>query len=393
MPGTCHPHDIEDGDGVEPARVGSRVAISQKVATPEGRGVRRLDVTERGAPVGVWEEGGASRQGGTRGPPGPQERSDPGEARDPRSGFWAIPNPCGSRAVNSCQYVLLRLRTKKVGGGTTFSYSGRDMPKIEFTGYTDHLGRKTGETICHAFDFARFLGYPLNLFITINLGRHDVRSHYATTVFRSIRARYRDWYCRKTTLFGPKRLDPMYVYTVENPNGMTHAHWAVHIPEAFQEEFFRKLPRWVRRSQGEVLPYDIDVSKIDPHTDKVLAKYIVKGLDPAYVPYMHLENYAAPQGRVWGRRGMASAALNRTARKRAGFVAKQDRHKWKKANFEPYDPEAKAFSELRIEPPKPCIATSRSSTHELKKGFDGAIQIRVRPLSKGFSLNSASPSF
>jgi hypothetical protein len=83
------------------------------------------------------------------------------------------------------------------------------------------------------------------------------------------------------------------------------------------------------RALGDIGPFDISIKDVDPLTDKSLAKYIIKGTDARFVSYLHLGEYAAPQGRVWGRRATASPAIGRTARRRAGFSPKRDRHKWK----------------------------------------------------------------
>jgi hypothetical protein len=123
---------------------------------------------------------------------------------------------------------------------------------------------------------------------------------------------------------------PRYVYSMEAPNGDDHANWVVHIPERFLAEFEKKLPKWVARILGDERPFDIDIQKVTREADKSLAKYVIKGADPAYIDYLHLGTVAAPQGRVWGRRCGASPAIGRTARKKAGFVARRDRNKWRK---------------------------------------------------------------
>jgi hypothetical protein len=56
------------------------------------------------------------------------------------------------------------------------------MTKIRGSGYTDHLNRHPAENICHAFDYAAYLGRPLNNHITINFGSPD----HSGTIFRAI---------------------------------------------------------------------------------------------------------------------------------------------------------------------------------------------------------------
>lgn len=193
---------------------------------------------------------------------------------------------------------------------------------------THHIGRKAAENICHAFDYAKFIGQPLNNFITINLDGGEAGED-AAAIFEIIRHKYRDWLNYAQKKLGGPVLPPAYAYALECPDGHAHVHWAAHIPEHLQAEFLRKLPTWVGKAQGSVRPYDIDVQRLDPETDKSVAKYMIKGTDPRYVEYLHLDHVAEQQGQVWGRRATPSAAIGRAARKAAGFVPKRDRHKWR----------------------------------------------------------------
>ncbi|MDX0599608.1 hypothetical protein GOD17_31670 [Sinorhizobium medicae] len=204
------------------------------------------------------------------------------------------------------------------------------MPKNEFGTYTDFLNRHPAENICHAFDFAAWLGCPLNNYIVINFARED--EGRAGAIFRAIRHKYRDWLNRRTRQLYGEALAPMYVYTLENPHGMTHCNWVLHVPPDLQSEFDRKRVRWIERAHLNVRKYDVHPQMVVPGTAKSLSKYIIKGTDSRFVEYLHLENYAEPQGRVWGRRGTASPAISRAARKDAGFVAKRDRGKLRAAN-------------------------------------------------------------
>ena len=204
------------------------------------------------------------------------------------------------------------------------------MPKNEFGTYTDFLNRHPAENICHAFDFAAWLGCPLNNYIVVNFASAD--EDQAGAIFRTIRHKYRDWLNRRTKQLYGEALSPMYVYTLENPNGMAHCNWVLHVPPELQAEFDKKRVRWIARAHGNARPYDVKSRAVDPDTAKSLCKYIIKGTDSRFVGYLHLENYAAPQGRVWGRRAGTSPAISRAARKDAGFIAKRDRGKLRAAN-------------------------------------------------------------
>lgn len=201
------------------------------------------------------------------------------------------------------------------------------MHKILRKAYTDHISRHTAENICHAFDYAKFIGKPLNTYIVINL-RELPDSLSPASAFEAIRQKYRCW-LKNREKTGKTSTETVYVYSHENPGDMPHVNWVVHMPAKIEKEFRAKLDQWMSKVLGGIGRYDLDIQIVDPHTDKTLAKYIIKGRDTAYVDYLHLQDVAKPQGRVWGRRATPSPSIGRTARKRAEFVPKRDRHKWK----------------------------------------------------------------
>lgn len=202
------------------------------------------------------------------------------------------------------------------------------MPKNAYCGYTDVLNRHPAENICHAFDFAKFIGRPLNNYVVINFD--DTAALYGGTTFRKVVHKFRDWFNRRTKQLYGNCLPPAFIYSLENPNGQVHANWVVNVPPELQAEFEKKHRRWVRKAQGDIRRYDVAIFKVDPHTDKSLAKYVIKGIDGNFISYLHMQEYASPQGRIWGRRAGVSPSISRTARNKAGFVAKQHRHQWKR---------------------------------------------------------------
>ena len=227
--------------------------------------------------------------------------------------------------------VLTKDRQAKGGrrDGTRFSYGGSNMPKIQPARSTVHINRHQAENICHAFDFAKHIGRPLNTYVVINL--HEASANAAASViFERIRHKYRDWLKGRVKRLALDAQPPVYVYAHENPDENPHGNWVVHVPPRLQKEFLLKLRQWVEKAQGGVRPFDIQVKGVDPHTDKTLAKYIIKGTDPHYVPYLHLQDFAQPQGRVFGRRATPSIAIGRAARKSAGFIPRLHRHLWKR---------------------------------------------------------------
>lgn len=201
------------------------------------------------------------------------------------------------------------------------------MHKIQRRAYTDHISRHTAENICHAFDYAKYIGKPLNFYVVINF-RDLSDGKSPVGAFEAIRHKCRCWLSYKKKN-GQPSTKPVYVYSHENPNGMPHVNWVLHIPHGLEDEFRAKLDQWLAKVLGGIGHYDLDIQIVDPNTDKVLAKYVIKGTDTAYVPYLHLQQVASPQGRVWGRRATTSPSISRSARKKASFIPKRDRHKWK----------------------------------------------------------------
>lgn len=190
---------------------------------------------------------------------------------------------------------------------------------------SQHINRRVTQSILRAFDFTAGRGQAFNLYVVINLreGGDDSMGQ----VFRIVLHKYRDWlaYLRKQ---GDASALPSYASTLENPAG-THPHvnWVLFVPPHLVAAFRRKLPQWVNRAIGaEVGPFDIKVQEIVPGTEKSLAKYILKGTDPEFVPHFYLERVAEPQGTVWGRRAGMSLSVGRAAREAAGF--RKGRRPW-----------------------------------------------------------------
>ena len=196
---------------------------------------------------------------------------------------------------------------------------------------SDFIKRKTTQTILRAFDYAKYIDKPLNNFVTVRLAGLPLEQGHAA--FDGIRHKCYDWLKRKQKLATGHADAPYYVYAFENPEGEgLHLHLIVHIPENFRREFVQKLPGWVSKAlkgKLEVDGHDIHVKRVDPYTDKTLAKYLVKGTDQDFWGHFYLEDYGSSQGPVVGPRAGASMALNRQARKVAGFVARRHRNAWK----------------------------------------------------------------
>ena len=194
--------------------------------------------------------------------------------------------------------------------------------------YTEHIGRRAVTNILHGFDFAKNTGNPINIYVVLHL--REKRSATVTTQFTHIRRKFRNWSNYHQKKLGVEPLPPIYTYSFEAPTGSSHVNWPLHVPEHMIEEFKEKLPKWVDKVTGDLQPYDIDIQHITAGTDKRIANYCSKGVDPMYAEHLHLDEIAAPQGRVYGRRCAVSSAISKAARDNVGFKAKYHRNDHKK---------------------------------------------------------------
>lgn len=204
--------------------------------------------------------------------------------------------------------------TKNVGGA-------RDKPSI-------HINRKVTQSIFDAFRHSYETAMPLNVYAVINL-RDSTRACPAT-VFESVRHKYRDWLTYHRSKRGGGAVPPpAYVYALENPEGsIPQANWALHVPPSLRTEFEKKLPQWVQRAQGTLGNYDCDVQDIRASHAMRLAKYIVKGTDPAFLDHFYLRELAdehGAQGDIWRKRAGVSPSLGRVEREKAGFRRRKSR--------------------------------------------------------------------
>lgn len=179
------------------------------------------------------------------------------------------------------------------------------------------INRKHAQSIFRAFDFASALGLPFTVYVVLNI--RETASLSATTAFTHIRHKYRDWLAYARRAADGHLCQPTYAYTLENKAGLIHVNWAVHVPPAWMAEFLEKLPRWSEKVHGKVELFDIDVQSIKLGTEKRLAKYFLKGTDPAFVDHFYLREVHAPQGEIWGKRAGMSMNVGATARRNAGF--------------------------------------------------------------------------
>lgn len=183
---------------------------------------------------------------------------------------------------------------------------------------TLYIKRKPVQNIFRAFDFARYIGTPLNLYVVINYtGVTDKRMPY---VYAKFMRKYRGWHQRVTAKLYGAPLEPKYVYTVENVSVTPHINWAVFIPKNLHAEFRKKITGWVAKSKGYCDEFDVKVTPVDVKTRyKSLSNYMVKGCEPTFVKHFFLDSLDNEQGAVYGKRAGVSPSLGITRRNNVGY--------------------------------------------------------------------------
>lgn len=195
------------------------------------------------------------------------------------------------------------------------------------TRITKKLRANTSWNIVRAFDYAKFIGRPLNLFVTISFKeRYDLIK--INRIFRKIINRNTRWNNEYSKKNGLPKQSPVWLYVFENPKHNPHVHWCLNIRKEQIDNFKIKLEKWLKKLQGSIENNSICIKYINPYTDKKLANYHVKGIDEEYIEFLHLQNIACYQGPIYGQRGRVSKEIGPTAIKRSGFKADKDRDKW-----------------------------------------------------------------
>lgn len=176
-----------------------------------------------------------------------------------------------------------------------------------------------------AMNAAEAMGLPLTHFVTINFTHTHGNREDGIAAFRELRNnRFAKWVTRARKKGGWTPSQAAYVWVIENPDDITHVHWALHIPAGAEAEFERLMPKWLRAvTGGPFEPQALDIRPVDDASR--LALYFLKGAADSYTTYSKIIN--VPQGTVDGRRCGVSHALNRAARKAAGINGQKMRGK------------------------------------------------------------------
>ncbi len=184
---------------------------------------------------------------------------------------------------------------------------------------TAAVGRHQAEGIFHAVRFANDNGRALNLLVTIDLTQLGFSEQEAGDRFRAIWKSTARWWNYERSK--GRQIGSFDAYAVhENPRDIRHVHWLMHVPRCLWDD----LPGAIQKRVCKAARLDClgDALHFLPVTRPGgVTKYALKGVDPFYAPYFHMD--AVPQGVVSGRRISVSRSIGRAARQRVGWVRKR----------------------------------------------------------------------
>lgn len=182
---------------------------------------------------------------------------------------------------------------------------------------TLHIGRRAAENALHAVRYARDAGRPINTHVTISFAALSLDDDQAADLFRHLQARIGRWWRDQRTRKQRPVGDLYGFHSHANPAGSRHVHWLLHVPSEVAEEFARVLRnRLVKLTDEANLDEALHIGPVT--TPGSLAKYVLRGIEPAYGGYLHID--AANEWLVSGcRRTGVSRAASKAARTRAGW--------------------------------------------------------------------------
>ena len=186
---------------------------------------------------------------------------------------------------------------------------------------TLYVGRRAAENALHAVRYAGEAGRPMNTHVTINFTTLGIDDDAAGTLFRDLQARVSRWWRDQRVRKGRDIGALLGFHTHANPAGSRHVHWLTHVPAEIAGDFAATVQKRLRKLAGrDDLGDALDIRPVGGPGG--VAKYILRGIDPAYAGYLHIE--PAHEGLVAGcRRSGVSKAAGRSARKAAGWVRRK----------------------------------------------------------------------
>lgn len=179
-----------------------------------------------------------------------------------------------------------------------------------------------------AMNVAAEMGYPLTHYVVINFGLTTCTLGGEIIAFARLREMFSKWVKRGSLA----ALRPAHTWAFENPNGIMHVNWAVHVPKGREAAFEACLSRWLIRTTGGSYPSNAVCIRTIYDAGR-LSLYFLKGAHEAYTTYSNIRH--EPQGEISGRRSGVARSLNRNARKSAGISGKRPRRSFAASSIAP----------------------------------------------------------
>jgi hypothetical protein len=176
---------------------------------------------------------------------------------------------------------------------------------------TASIGRRAAENALHAVRFASAVNRPINSLLTLSFVALGIHDDQANALFRKLQASVARWwrYQRKDKNrdIGPS----VAVYAQANPAGSRHVHVLLHLPASVEADFYVAVAKRLRKLTGvDDLGDALHMKRIE--WPGGAAKYVLRGINPAYGPYLHIEPFN--EGHVTGRRTGTSRFIGKSAR-------------------------------------------------------------------------------
>lgn len=185
------------------------------------------------------------------------------------------------------------------------------------------IGPKQASRGFHAVRFSTSRKRPLNLLITIDATTLGIPEKDAGVFLREVWARVSRWWAYQRDVKN-RPLGSFDAFMVhENPNqGPRHAHWFIHAPGEARSDIEKIICSRIAKMRG-LDDLDRTVHFRDVNSPGGVAKYMLKGIDPAYADHFFTE--AHNQGEITGRRMTISRSIGFSAREKAGWKRKTRR--------------------------------------------------------------------
>lgn len=184
---------------------------------------------------------------------------------------------------------------------------------------TAFIGRRAAENAMQAVRYTRDQGRPINTFVTISLITLGYDAGAADSLALRLLERMARWW-RYQRVDKRRDIGPFtIIYAHANPVGRRHVHWMMHIPDHLKADFEAALlKRLLKMTKLDDVGSALQIKPAGGPGQ--LAKYILRGIDPAYGAYLHI--VPEDEGTVTCRRTGTSRCIGKTARKAANWNRK-----------------------------------------------------------------------